>query len=85
RPSIDVAFESAADAWGRDLLAIVLTGANSDGAKGLSAVAKAGGSLIVQQPQDAYASAMPEAAISACPQARVLSLQNISSYLLSIA
>jgi len=85
RPSIDVAFESAADAWGRDLLAIVLTGANSDGAKGLSAVANAGGSMIVQQPHGAYARAMPEAAILACPQAHVLSLQNISSYLLGIA
>ncbi|ACM39419.1 MULTISPECIES: chemotaxis protein CheB [Rhizobium/Agrobacterium group] len=85
RPSIDVAFESAAEAWGDGLLAVVLTGANSDGAKGLSAVAKAGGGVIVQQPLGAYARAMPEAAIAACPQARVLSLQNISSYLLGIA
>jgi two-component system chemotaxis response regulator CheB len=81
RPSVDVLFESAADAYGPDLIAIVLTGANEDGAKGLKAVADAGGTAIVQSPQGAYASAMPEAAIARCPGAQVMSLKEIAIYL----
>jgi len=81
RPSIDVLFESAADAYGAGLIAIVLTGANRDGARGLKAVAEAGGTAIVQNPQGAYARAMPEAAIAECPGARILSLKEIAAYL----
>ncbi|MDQ0321962.1 two-component system chemotaxis response regulator CheB [Pararhizobium capsulatum DSM 1112] len=81
RPSIDVLFESAADAYGPDLTAIVLTGANEDGAKGLACVVEAGGTAIVQNPQDAFASAMPESAIAICPDAQVMSLAAIAAYL----
>ena len=81
RPSLDVLFESAADAYGPSLIAIVLTGANQDGAKGLKAVAEAGGTAIVQSPKAAYASAMPEAAIAQCPSAWVMSLKEIAAYL----
>ena len=81
RPSIDVLFESAADAYGDGLIGVVLTGANSDGAKGLRAVVDAGGVAIVQEPGGAYASAMPRAAIAACPDARVLSVNEIAAYL----
>jgi two-component system chemotaxis response regulator CheB len=84
RPSIDVLFESAADAYGPSLIAIVLTGANQDGAKGLRAVAEAGGAAIVQSPDGAYASAMPEAAIAECPGAQVLSLKQIAAYLQAV-
>ena len=81
RPSIDVLFESAADAYGDGLIGVVLTGANSDGADGLKAVIEAGGAAIVQNPKSAYAAAMPEAAIAACPEARVLPLKEIAEYL----
>lgn len=81
RPSIDVLFESASDAYGETLLGIVLTGANSDGAAGLKMIVNAGGAALVQQPDQAYASAMPEAAIRACPNAEILSLVQIASYL----
>jgi two-component system chemotaxis response regulator CheB len=81
RPSVDVLFESAADAYGPGLIAIVLTGSNHDGAKGLKAVAEAGGMAIIQSPNEAYASEMPEAAIAECPGARVLSLKEITEYL----
>ncbi len=81
RPSIDVLFESAADAYGPGLIAIVLTGANQDGANGLRAVGEAGGTALVQNPDDAFASAMPEAARNMCPSARVLSLEAIAQYL----
>jgi two-component system chemotaxis response regulator CheB len=81
RPSIDVLFESAADAYGAALVAIVLTGANQDGAKGMHAVVEAGGIALVQNPDSAFAAAMPEAAIAMCPSARVMSLQAIATYL----
>jgi two-component system chemotaxis response regulator CheB len=84
RPSLDVLFESAADAYGPGLIAIVLTGANEDGAKGLRAAAEAGGTAIVQNPQGAYAAAMPEAAIAACPSAWVMSLKEIAMYLQNV-
>ena len=85
RPSIDVAFESAAEVWGAELIGIILTGANQDGARGLQAISKAGGTIIVQNPEDAYAKAMPETAIAFSPQAQILSLADISAYLLSVA
>jgi len=81
RPSLDVLFESAADAYGPGLIAVVLTGANQDGANGLKAVTEAGGTAIVQHPDEAYASAMPEAAIANCPDARIMSLKEIAAYL----
>lgn len=81
RPSIDVAFQSAADVWTDKLIGIVLTGANEDGAAGLQAVSQAGGVTIIQDPEGAYAKAMPEAAIDACPQAQVMSLTQISAFL----
>jgi two-component system chemotaxis response regulator CheB len=81
RPSIDVLFESAADAYGPALIAVVLTGASADGAQGLKAVVEAGGMAVVQDPAGAFAPAMPEAARAACPDARILSLKEIAGYL----
>lgn len=81
RPSIDVLFETAADAYGPGLIGIVLTGANNDGARGLQAVVAAGGTALVQSPEHAFASAMPEAALESVPQARALALEEISHYL----
>lgn len=81
RPSIDVLFESAADAFGDSLAGVILTGANSDGARGLRAVVAAGGIALVQQPEGAEASTMPRAALEACPTARALSLEEIAAAL----
>ena len=81
RPSIDVLFESAADAYGEALIAVILTGANHDGAKGLLAVVEAGGRAVVQNPLGAFAAAMPQAAIEMCPGASVMSLSAIAAYL----
>ena len=85
RPSIDVLFESAADAYGPALIAIVLSGANHDGAAGLKAVSEAGGKTIVQNPKGAFAAAMPEAAMTMCPSARVLTPQRIATYLQKVS
>lgn len=81
RPSIDVLFESAADAYGNELIGIILTGANDDGAQGLKAITDEGGTALVQTPESAYASHMPQAALAACPNAQALSLTGIVHYL----
>lgn len=63
RPSIDVTFESAAEIYGQSLAALLLSGANSDGASGLLSIANAGGLTIVQSPESAEVDFMPKAAI----------------------
>lgn len=77
RPSVDVLFESAAEAFGRRLLGVILTGANDDGAQGLRAIHQAGGYSVVQRPDTAEASAMPSAAIRAEPPDWVLTLEEM--------
>ena len=74
RPSIDVLFETAADVYRDRILALVLTGANDDGAEGLARVLKAGGRGVVQLPSEAAFPAMPQAALDANPEARALDL-----------
>ena len=64
RPSIDILFESAADAYGEQLAAALLTGANEDGAAGLLAIRQAGGLTLVQDPADALVPTMPNAALA---------------------
>ncbi|WP_055049007.1 chemotaxis protein CheB [Devosia sp. A16] len=81
RPSIDVLFESAADAYGPGLIGIVLTGANADGARGLKAIISEGGVGVVQTPSSALAAAMPEAALQLSPTAKAMTLQAIAAYL----
>jgi two-component system chemotaxis response regulator CheB len=63
RPSIDVLFESLADACGNRAIGVILTGANEDGARGLAAIRAAGGIALVQDPREARAPQMPEAAL----------------------
>ncbi len=85
RPSIDVLFESAADIYQQACLAIILTGKNHDGAIGLAKVVAAGGTAIVQDPTTAKASQMPTAAIRNVPSAVVLTLTEITRYLITLA
>ncbi|MDF0546244.1 chemotaxis protein CheB [Sphingobium sp. H39-3-25] len=84
RPAIDVLFETAADAFGPALTAIVMTGANHDAADGVRAVAAGGGRVIVQDPATAHVSTMPAAALAACPTAQVMPLDDILAYLLGL-
>lgn len=85
RPSVDVLFESAADAFGARCLAIILTGANSDGARGASCVKKQGGVVLVQDPGTAEAADMPKSAIASTKVDRILPLNGISEFLNSLA
>jgi two-component system chemotaxis response regulator CheB len=81
RPSIDVLFESAADVFGASLVAVILTGASEDGARGAKAVRDAGGFVIVQDPRTAEASTMPEAAMRAARPQLVASVGDIAATL----
>jgi two-component system, chemotaxis family, protein-glutamate methylesterase/glutaminase len=84
RPSIDVSFESAADAYADRAVGVVLTGANEDGARGLQRIAERGGLALVQRPATAESPAMPAAAIRVVPTARVLTIREIAATLASL-
>ncbi|MGC5699025.1 chemotaxis protein CheB [Pseudomonas sp. NFXW11] len=81
RPAIDFLFESAADAYGEHLAAVLLTGANQDGARGLAEVKRQGGLTIVQDPRDAQVAIMPEAALALQQPDYILPLRGISRLL----
>jgi two-component system chemotaxis response regulator CheB len=84
RPSIDVMFESAVDTFGMDVVGVVLTGANADGARGLRRIADAGGHAVVQDPETAEVKVMPRFALRAVPEACVLPLEEIAGHLARI-
>jgi two-component system, chemotaxis family, protein-glutamate methylesterase/glutaminase len=84
RPSIDVLFESAAQAFGPQAIAVVLTGASADGADGLRCIKEKGGLAIVEDPATAECAIMPAAALAAAPVASVLPLNRIPDYLTAL-
>ncbi|MET0519028.1 MAG: chemotaxis protein CheB [Burkholderiaceae bacterium] len=84
RPSIDLLMESAALAYGPALLGVLLSGANTDGARGLAAIKAAGGISVVQDPLDAEISTMPRAAIAMQGPDLILPLNQIHQLLLSL-
>lgn len=81
RPSIDVLFETAADSFGKRVTAVVLTGANQDGARGVTIVRKRGGRVIVQDPASAECPVMPKAAAAAVAPNALLPLLEIGPFL----
>jgi two-component system chemotaxis response regulator CheB len=84
RPSIDYLFESAADVYGPTLAAILLTGANQDGARGLACVKRCGGLSIVQDPKDAQVATMPQAALNVRQPDHVLPIHGIGRLLVEL-
>jgi two-component system chemotaxis response regulator CheB len=84
RPAIDYLFASAADTYGKGLLAILLTGANQDGAHGLAHVKQAGGTTVVQDPKEARIAVMPLAALALHTPDLILTLSRIASLLASL-
>ncbi len=84
RPSIDILFESAAWAYGKSLIGVVLTGANSDGAAGLKIISDYGGMTIVEDPRSALSDAMPLAALKMVPQAVRLKLEDVAGKLIEL-
>jgi two-component system, chemotaxis family, protein-glutamate methylesterase/glutaminase len=84
RPSVDVLFESVADAYRERAVGIVLTGANRDGATGLARIKRLGGVAIVQDPEDAEAYTMPAAALRETEADAVLPLVEIPKFLIGL-
>jgi two-component system chemotaxis response regulator CheB len=85
RPSIDVAFTSAGDAYGAAAIGVVLTGANEDGARGLAHIVKRGGRALVQDPKTAEIPTMPQAAIKAVPTAEIVPLRKLAPRLIELS
>lgn len=84
RPSVDVLFDTAADVFNDKLIGIILTGANNDGARGLSRIKQFGGLAIVQNPKEAEVDSMPTNAISMTKVDHILGLKQIANLLISI-
>lgn len=84
RPSIDVLFESAAEAYKNKLIGIILTGSNHDGTKGIKRIQECGGLAIVQDPETAESAYMPKSAIAAIQPDYILSLEEIIKLLIKL-
>ena len=84
RPSIDVLFESVADSYGADGLAVMLTSSNDDGALGAHALKAAGGRVLVQDPASAKAPDGPRSVLAAVAVDRVLPLEEIADHLVEL-
>jgi two-component system chemotaxis response regulator CheB len=82
RPSIDVLFESAAEAYKDKLIGVVLTGSNNDGTNGIKRIQECGGLTIIQDPDSAESSYMPASAITAIKPDYILSLEDIIKLLI---
>jgi two-component system chemotaxis response regulator CheB len=85
RPSIDVLFESAADAYTERAIGVILTGSSPDGARGLARIKERGGLAIVENPATAESRVLPDAAIAAAQVDRILPLSEIAPFLASLS
>ena len=81
RPSLDVAFESAAQVYGVDLTCLLLSGASSDGTKGLEEVKRHKGTIAIQKPETAESPYMPQQAINKLGDAIILSPEEMIPFI----
>jgi len=81
RPSIDLSFQTAAEAYRSNLLGVILSGANKDGAYGLKRVAECGGYTIVQDPETSQISTMPKSALNLLTPDKILDVEGISNFI----
>jgi two-component system chemotaxis response regulator CheB len=85
RPSIDVLFDTAAEAYGPATAGVILTGASADGAAGLASIEARGGVVMVQDPATAECGVMPAAAVAATSAPLVLPLAELARELIRLA
>jgi chemotaxis response regulator CheB len=85
RPSIDALFRSAALAYGRRVVGVILSGAASDGTVGLWQVRKHGGVTITQDPLEAPFPSMPKNAMENVPVHYCLQVSEIARKLVELA
>jgi two-component system chemotaxis response regulator CheB len=78
-PSVDRLFQSAAKCFGKDVLAVVLTGMGDDGRAGVASVSEAGGKVIAESEDTAVIFGMPQQAIRTGVVDQVLSLNEIAT------
>lgn len=81
RPSIDVTFESAADACGNSVIGLLLSGANADGVDGLKTIQEKGGKIVVQDPKSAEVPYMPQQAVDRLTPDLILTEFNTEEFL----
>jgi two-component system chemotaxis response regulator CheB len=84
RPSIDVTFETAAEAYGSGLAAFLLSGANADGAEGLRVVKKEGGLSVAQDTTEASVEFMPASAIRMGAVNKIMKLEEMKNWFASL-
>src|ERR1035437_7926258 len=84
RPSIDVLFESAAEAYQNKLIGVILTGSNNDGTNGIKRIQECRGITISQDPETAESSSMPASAIAINQPDYILSFEEIRALLIKL-
>jgi two-component system chemotaxis response regulator CheB len=84
RPSVDVFFRSVAETYPRSVIAIILTGMGSDGAKGLGALKRQGAHVIAQDEATSVVWGMPGAAVATALVDEVLPLESIGPRVASL-
>ena len=84
RPAVDVLFHSAARLYGRQTLAVILTGMGSDGAAGAEAIRAAGGMVFVQDEETSVVWGMPGAAARIGAADKILPLDHIARAIASV-
>jgi two-component system chemotaxis response regulator CheB len=84
RPSVDVLFQSAADALGPNAIGIIMTGMGSDGARGLLAMRRAGAHTIAQDPESCVVFGMPREAIALGAAEEVVPLEQMAQTVLAL-
>jgi two-component system, chemotaxis family, protein-glutamate methylesterase/glutaminase len=85
RPAVDTLFRSAAEAFGRRVVGVLLTGAGEDGVSGLIAISDASGLTIAQDPEEAYLPYMPLNALRYDDIGGIFSLDEMASALCNLA
>lgn len=82
RPAIDVTMQSVARIFGKDTIAVILTGMGKDGLEGCRAVKEHGGTVIVQDEESSVVWGMPKAVVKAELADRVLPIEKIANAIL---
>ncbi len=85
RPSIDLSFITAANAYRQKLIGIILSGANKDGAYGLKKVHDNGGVAIVQDPNECEVRTMTQSALQLTKVTHIFTSDQIIKYLLKLS
>jgi two-component system chemotaxis response regulator CheB len=85
RPSVDVLFRSMAKEFGRQGIAVLMTGMGNDGAEGMGAVKDAGGTTLTQSEESCVVYGMPKSAVERGFSLRSVGLKELPQVLQSLA